>query len=116
MVNHRNAVRGKHDRFVLLIPTDAVVLVTGASENLDNLASPGGPSVDPVGLEPVTDLRINFAVFSSHGYLHSSQEPIKAPHGRADIRRRYAYACGPLRMYSPEASTVPAERLSANSA
>ena len=42
------------DRFVLLVPADAVVLVFAVAEQLDDLAASGRLAVQPTGLDRVS--------------------------------------------------------------
>lgn len=66
MADDADAVGWKDNRFMLVVPADAIVLVTGLSEDLDDLAATSRLSVDTAGLEPVTDPRLDSAVLGGH--------------------------------------------------
>ena len=62
-----DSIGGVHDRFVLLIPAHAVVLVSHPAEQLHDLSTPSRLAVDPVRLDPVPDVDVVMGFCWSHG-------------------------------------------------
>jgi hypothetical protein len=60
------AVRGVHDRLVLLVPVHLVVLMPGLAKDLNDLTPTSGLTVDTPSLKQVTDTRRGWCVLRAH--------------------------------------------------